>query len=106
MTPEISRDGFVEGTPDSLLPAVFAMAEGEVRVIEEGAFIAVVRLDSVQPAATEGEEAEALRAALDAQFEQSFANDAFSAFADAVSAEAGIALDQRAIDAVNASLAQ
>ncbi len=106
VTPEISRDGFVEGTPDSLLPAVFAMAEGEVRVIEEGAFIAVVRLDSVQPAATEGEEAEALRAALDAQFEQSFANDAFSAFADAVSAEAGIALDQRAIDAVNASLAQ
>ena len=106
VTPEISRDGFVEGTPDSLLPAVFAMAEGDVRVVEEGAFVAVVRLDSVQPAATEGEEAEALRAALDAQFEQSFANDAFSAFADAVSAQAGIALDQRAIDAVNASLAQ
>ncbi len=106
VTPEISRDGFVEGTPDSLLPAVFAMGEGEIRVIEDGDFVAVVRLDSVQPAATEGEEAEALRAALDAQFEQSFANDAFAAFAEAVSAQAGIALDQRAIDAVNASLAQ
>lgn len=106
VTPEISREGFVQGTPESLLPAVFAMGEGEVRVIEEGAFIAVVRLDTIQPAADEGEEAEALRAALDAQFEQSFANDAFAAFAEAVSAEAGIALDQAAVSAVNASLAQ
>lgn len=103
-TPEISRDGFVEGAPQSLLPAVFTMSEGEVRVIEEGDFIALLRLETVKPAEATGEEADALRAALRAQIEQAISQDAFSAFATAVSAEAGISLDQTAINAVNARL--
>ena len=36
VTPETARDGFVDGTPETLLPAVFAMAEGDVQVIEAG----------------------------------------------------------------------
>ena len=103
-TPEISRDGFVEGAPQSLLPAVFTMSEGEVRVIEEGDFIALLRLETVKPAEATGEEADALRAALRAQIEQAISQDAFAAFATAVSAEAGITLDQTAINAVNARL--
>lgn len=104
VTPEIARDGFVTGVPDTLLPAVFAMAEGDVQVMEAEGFVAVVRLDRIQPAAAEGDDAEALRAAIATQAEQAIAADAFAAFTAALSAEAGITLDQTVINAVNTSL--
>jgi peptidyl-prolyl cis-trans isomerase D len=104
VTPETARDGFITGAPESLLPAVFKMAEGDVQVIEAEGFIAVVRLDRIQPAASEGEDAEALRAAIAAQAEQAITTDAFSAFTNALSSEAGITLDQAVINAVNTSL--
>jgi peptidyl-prolyl cis-trans isomerase D len=104
VTPATARDGFVADTPASLLPAVFKMAEGDVQVIEEPGFIAVVRLDSIQPAASEGDEALALKDALAAQATQAIAADAFTAFSAALTTEAGIALDQAAINAVNTSL--
>ena len=104
VTPETARDGFVTDAPDNLLPAVFNMAEGDVQVIEAAGFIAVVRLDRIEPVATEGEEAVALKEALSTQASQAIASDAFTAFTAALTAEAGIALDQAAINAVNTSL--
>ena len=104
VTPETARDGFIAGTPVSLLPEVFRMAEGDVRVIEDEDFVAVVLLDSIQPAATDGPDAEALRAALVAQAEQAISADAFSAFTNALTTEAGISIDQAVINAVHASL--
>jgi peptidyl-prolyl cis-trans isomerase D len=104
VTPETSRDGFVADAPQSLMAQVFKQAEGDVEVVKEGAFIAVIRLDSIQPAATEGEEAEATRAAIDAQAQQAIAADAFDAFTAALIAEVGVRLDDAAINAVNTSL--
>ena len=104
VTPEIARDSFIDATPESLLIEVFSMAEGDVRVVEADGFVAVVQLDRIQPAATEGPDAEALRAALDAQAEQAIATDAFNAFTAALTAEAGISIDQAMINAVHASL--
>ncbi len=103
-TPEISRDGSIPGAPAALIEAAFAMSEGDVRVIEDGDFIAVLRLNAILPAEDTGEEAEALKAALSAQIEQAFANDAMAAYADALIGEAGVVLDQTAITAVNTSL--
>jgi peptidyl-prolyl cis-trans isomerase D len=104
VTAETARDGTVANAPDTLLPAVFAMAEGDVRVIEADGFIAVVLLDKIQPAAAEGEDADALRSAIAAQAEQAISADAFAAFTAALSADAGITIDQAVINAVNASL--
>ena len=104
VTPETARDGFITGAPETLLPAVFAMSEGDVRVIEADGFVAVVRLDSIQPAATEGEDADALRSAIAGQAQQAIAADAFTAFTNALGTEAGITLDQTVINAVNTSL--
>ncbi len=104
VTPETARDGFIAGTPDSLLPDVFTMAEGDVRVIEAEGFVAVVRLDRILPAATEGPDAEALKTALMAQAEQAISADAFNAYTTALTSEAGISIDQAAINAVHASL--
>jgi peptidyl-prolyl cis-trans isomerase D len=104
VTPETARNGFVENTPETLLADVFKMDEGAVQVIEAPDFIAVVQLDRILPAETEGEEAVAMREALAAQVRQAIASDTFAAFTAALTAEAGITLDQAAINAVHASL--
>lgn len=102
VTPSIARDGFVEGAPETLLPAVFAMASGEVRVIEGPDYTGVVRLDTITPADPASPDAIALREAIAAQASQGIAQDAFSAFSAALGSAAGITLDQGAIDAVHA----
>lgn len=104
VTPETARNGFVADAPETLLPEVFKMAEGGVQVIEADGFTAVVQLDNIMPAAGEGEDATALKASLDAQVEQAISQDAFAAFTAALTAEAGITLDQGAINAVHTSL--
>lgn len=104
VTPETARSGAVADTPETLLPEVFKMAEGEVRLVEAEGYTAVVQLDKIMPAATEGEDATALKASLEAQAQQAISQDAFAAYTAALTAQAGITLDQAAINAVHASL--
>jgi peptidyl-prolyl cis-trans isomerase D len=73
-------------------------------VVEAPGFVAVVKLDKVMPAAREGEDATALQTSLAAQVEQAIAADTFAAYTSAVTASAGITLDQAAINAVHTSL--
>ena len=101
-TAATDRQGFVEGAPDSLMPAIFDMAAGDVRVIEGAGFTAVLTLDSIAPALTTGDDATALREAIVTQATQAISGDAFTLFTNALTAEAGITLDQSAINAVHA----
>lgn len=104
VTPETSRNGTIKGAPDTLLTEVFKMAEGSVQVIEAPEFVAVVTLDKVLPAPTEGDDAKATLDSLSAQATQAISQDAFAAFTAALTANAGITLDQAAINAVHTSL--
>ncbi|MFM7445551.1 MAG: peptidyl-prolyl cis-trans isomerase, partial [Tabrizicola sp.] len=104
VTPEMARNGFVEDAPETLLADVFKMAQGDVQVIETPDFVAVVQLDRILPAETEGEDAQAMQEALAAQAQQAITADAFAAFTSALTSQAGITLDQAAINAVNASM--
>ncbi|MEZ5755663.1 MAG: SurA N-terminal domain-containing protein [Paracoccaceae bacterium] len=104
VTRGIGRDGFLENTPETLLPAVFAMAEGELRVIEGPGFTGLVQLDAILPAETEGDEAEALRDTITLRARQALAQDAFTLFTNALSNEAGIQIDQTAVNAVHAQM--
>lgn len=104
VTPETARAGFVADVPETLLPEVFKMAEGAVQLVEADGFTAVVQLDKIMPAAAEGEDAMALKASLEAQAGQAISQDAFAAYTAALTAEAGITLDQAAISAVHTSL--
>ena len=104
VTPETARTGTVAGAPDTLVPDVFKLAEGAVEVVSGDGFTAVVQLDKIMPAATEGEDAAALKASLEAQAGQAISQDAFAAYTAALAAEAGITLDQAAINAVHTSL--
>jgi peptidyl-prolyl cis-trans isomerase D len=101
-TASIAREGFVEGAPPELMAAIFSMSPGDVRVIEGPEFSGIVRLDEITPAAQEGEDASALKGAISAQVEQAFAQDALQLFSNALTDEAGIFLDQNAINAVHA----
>jgi peptidyl-prolyl cis-trans isomerase D len=100
----MARDGFVEGAPDTLLPAVFEMAQGELRVIEGPDFVGLVQLDSIQPAATDTPDALAMKAEIATQLQQALAQDAFQMFSTALIAEAGITIDDAALAAVNAQV--
>jgi peptidyl-prolyl cis-trans isomerase D len=44
------RDAFVDGAPPGLVPALFEMAEGEVRVVTDETGAWIVRLDRISPA--------------------------------------------------------
>jgi peptidyl-prolyl cis-trans isomerase D len=102
VTPEIAREGTIENVPPAAIAAVFGLEAGQARVIEEGDFVAVIQLDRITPAATTGDEADALRQAIAAQAEQAIAQDAFAAFSTALSAKAGITIDEAAVAAVQA----
>lgn len=102
VAPELPRTGFFEDAPEGLLTTAFEMTPGEIRVIDSPEFVGVVRLDTIVPAATDGDEAAALKAALSAQVEQAISQDAFAAFTSALTAKSGITLDQSAINAVHA----
>ncbi|MBJ2153973.1 peptidylprolyl isomerase [Paracoccus sp. IB05] len=102
---ETSRDGATtENIPAPVLEAAFAMRAGDIRLIEDGSFIGLLRLDHVTAAAETGDEAEALKAAISSQLEQAVAQDAFTAFTTSVADKAGMTLNQNAINQVNSGL--
>lgn len=102
--PEIARDGFVEGVPSTLLPAAFKLKKGEVGVVETPDYVGLVQVDDVMPAAADDADAKALKTAIAAQIEQGMAQDAFQLFSAGLAAQAGITINQAAIDAVHAQM--
>lgn len=102
VTPAATRSTRPVNAPPSVIAAIFEMEEGDLRVIEDGAFVAVLQLDSITPGADEGPDAEAVRAAISIQAEQALAQDAFSLFVNGLSNSAGIRFDDAAVNAVHA----
>jgi peptidyl-prolyl cis-trans isomerase D len=102
VTREIARDGTIPGAPAGMMQTLFKMAPGEVQVVTGPDYTAVLQLNDVMPAPTEGPDADALKEAIAVQAEQAIAQDAFTLFTTALSAEAGITIDQGAINAVHA----
>ncbi|GHC60884.1 peptidylprolyl isomerase [Neogemmobacter tilapiae] len=103
VTPEITRDGFVEGVPSDFMVTVFGMAEGELKVVEGAGFTGLVRLDKIIAADPASDQAKADLAALEAQLAQSLQNDLFGLYGAGLAQGAGIRLDDAAIAAVNAN---
>jgi len=97
-----TRDAFIEGTPQDLMAQVFEMNKGDVRVIEGAESAFIVRLDDVAPADLGDPETAAVNNALETQTSQSLAQDIFDAFTRAVQSDAGISVNQTAINAVHA----
>ena len=102
--PELPRNGTIKGAPQSAIETAFTMAPGEIRVIDEGGFVAVLQLNSVIAAEETGANADALKAAIAAQIGPLLSDDVFVAYSNAILAANPVQLDQAAINAVNSSL--
>lgn len=97
------REAQVAEAPAGLMAAVFALKPGEIQVLTEGPRVVVLRLDSITPAATEGDDATATKEAIAGSLAQSLSRDALALFTQALVNGAGLQLDQTAVNAVQAS---
>ena len=99
-----TREAFVEGTPPSFMREVFGMEPGSWRVLESSDNVVLVRLDAIQPAEQDSDDAKTLKANFASGTAQEIALDVENAFARAVQNRAGIELNRAVINAVNAQL--
>ena len=101
----IERDGVAEGVPPDLIERIF---EGEAGAViaapgdDNHAFL--IRLDAVAPPDPEAQQTRDLVSAIQAQSAQEVAGDLFAAYSAAVREAEGFAIDQAAVQAVQAQL--
>ncbi len=100
---DITRESFVPGTPPDFLDQVFQMQPGDIRVIEGDASAILVRLDAIAPPDTENADNVQRRDDFADATGQAIGADMLQAFTAAIQADAGISLDQAAINAVHAN---
>jgi peptidyl-prolyl cis-trans isomerase D len=98
------RQATLDVGPAVVLETAFQMQPGEIRVIEDGSFVALLRLDSITAAEVTSEEGQELQDAIHQNLDRSIAEDMAALFTATVGQQAGIALDQAVIDAVNTQL--
>jgi len=99
---EVLRDAFLEDTPGALVTTVFEMEPGDVRVVSDDTGAFLVRLDAITAPDLDSPEAQVIRQGFAGQTSQGYAQDMIDAFTLAIEGQAGINLNQAAINAVNA----
>ncbi|SMX42553.1 peptidyl-prolyl cis-trans isomerase [Actibacterium lipolyticum] len=91
-------------TPLTLSDAVFGLEIGESTIVDAGKTVFLVQLDDILPPDAEDTATAQLKTALDAQAAQAISQDIFAMFAQALLNDAGLTLNQAAINAVHAQL--
>lgn len=99
----LTRDGFIEAAPPALVDRAFALAPGDWAVVEDEAGVFLLHLDAVIAANQDSDEARAVKQSFLTSSAQALALDIEAAFSTAIETQAGIALDQAMINAVNTS---
>ena len=100
----ITRRSGAEGLPAETLETIFALEPGAATLVDAGAQVIVLRLDSVTQPDQNGPNAQALRTAMTEQAAQSMAQEVLATMSRAIEAEAGISIDQAALNAVHAQI--
>ncbi|MDO5641959.1 MAG: peptidyl-prolyl cis-trans isomerase, partial [Paracoccus sp. (in: a-proteobacteria)] len=98
------RDGWLEHAPPSLLRRAFTLEEGETELVDDGARVALVRVDRIEPALLEGEGPGEVKAMISDRLDRSLANDMFDYFTRAIQSANGVTLNQPAIAAVESQM--
>ncbi len=97
---DLRRDGFVQGAPQGLLQEVFAMAEGDVQVVNDGTSVAIVRLDSIGDGSEDDSSSALILDLIAQEASQSVARDLLDAFLQAEMAEASVSINQQAVNGI------
>ncbi|WP_395003857.1 SurA N-terminal domain-containing protein [Cypionkella sp.] len=103
-TAAIDRQGSLPNAPASVVTAAFEMQPNDLRVIEDQGYTAVLQLNDITAAPSDGETITAIRAAVEANGARSITDDILQLYTRALTAEAGISLDQGMINSVNAQI--
>lgn len=102
--PGVTRNGFVENLPETLLADLFDAEANDILIVEGTDTLYLVRVDSVRPPDLSDPATEAIRARLNGEISAAMAQDLLAQFAQAVQAEAGISVNDAAINAVHTQL--
>ena len=98
---DITREGFIANTPPDFLDSVFEMNLSDVKVIEADTAAYLVRLDAINPPDETDTDLAARRDQLAEATAQAIGTDLLQAYANAIQAQAGISINQAAINAVH-----
>lgn len=99
----LTREAFIEETPPSLVTEVFALdATDAVALVPGNGAVYLAQLDGILPPDDADPDAEFLQGVLGQSINQGLVEDIFTAYATALQIEAGITINQAAIDAVQA----
>lgn len=102
--PALTRRGFVEGTPPSFLTDVFAMTNSEVKVIDSGTSVFIVRLDSITAPSDDDAQTAASKQLAAETAAAGISQDIFEAFSNAVQMRTDVNINQATVNAVHAQL--
>jgi len=97
----ITREAFIPDTPAEFLNKVFAMAIGDILVIPADTAAYLVRLDGIAPPDAENADNVTRQEQLAEALAQGIGADILQAYTSAIEAQAGISLNQAAINAVH-----
>ncbi len=99
----LTRGGFINGVPQDLVAQAFEITEPDrMQVVDADNRVFLVTLDAIHPAASDDDEARQVRDGIDARLTDAMRQDVFDYFTRALQAQAGVTVNQTAVDAVNA----
>lgn len=99
---QITRNAFIEGAPATLLSGIFELKEGDSVIVHKVNSVILAKLSSILPPDAADPESEALMASIDNDTAQSMAQDMLLSFTRAIESQAGISINQEALNAVHA----
>jgi len=100
---DLSRSDPVPDLPGAVLEQAFELDEGALATVADGARVHVVQLHAVNAPDPDMDSTQQIRRALDQQITQSYAQDLFGYFGDALRQSMPVTLNQQMIDAVEQS---
>jgi peptidyl-prolyl cis-trans isomerase D len=98
----LTRNAYIDGTPQRLMPRVFEMEKGEIAVVAGDRQAIIVRLDDILPP-EQTDDLRRLSDAFQAELDQTLAQALFDAFVYDAQIRAQPQVDQNALNAVAAS---
>jgi peptidyl-prolyl cis-trans isomerase D len=106
LTPEVSenltRTGFVEGTPATFNEKLFESAVGDVSVLDAGDRALIMRLDAIAAPDTDDELVATQIESIAQSAKSAIEQDIFAAYAAALQKDTDVNINQATVDAVNA----
>lgn len=98
----LTREAFIEGAPIGLVTRAFELNRGDVDVVSDEGGIALIQLDAILGPDPTDPDAALVQQVLERSLSESLARDVFAAYVIALQEQAGIQIDQSAINAVQA----